>query len=156
MTAPVSRPTRSNPSLVRAGRRGLTLVEVLAVVVILGLLAGTLAVGFSSAFGRGKTELAKTGIGIVVQKLETYRIEKGTWPEDSAGLDALTDGSAKPTDAFYLSRDKLLDPWGRPYLLIIPGPDDHPYEVVSYGADGQPGGEGEDRDLSSVNLRADE
>ena len=134
---------------------GLTLVEVLAVVVILGLLAGTLAVGFSAAFGKGKSELAKTGVGLVVQKLETYRIDTGAWPDDAEGLDALTEGSAKPTDAYFLSPDKLLDPWGNRYLLIIPGPDDYPYEVVSYGADGQPGGTGEDQDITSINLRGE-
>jgi general secretion pathway protein G len=130
-------------------------VEVLAVVVILGLLAGTLYVGFSGTFGRAKHELARTGIGIIVSKLEVYRIETGTWPSDDLRLQALTDGQATPADAYYLSGDKLSDPWGREYHFITPGPDGHPFEVISYGADGQPGGEGEEADVSSVYLSRD-
>ena len=130
--------------------RAMTLVEVLAVVVILGMLAATLTVGFSSAFGRGKRELARTGIGIVAGKLETYRLEHGVWPDS---LDALTSPAASPAAPFYLGEDQLTDPWGRRYALIVPGPEDHPYEVVSLGADGVLGGQGEDADITSIRLR---
>jgi len=132
----------------------MTLVEVLAVVVILGLLAGTLAVGFSGAFAKGKRELAKAGIGIIQQKLEAYRVENDAWPSVEDGLAALSDGAASPTSVYYPSPDQITDPWGRPYYLIIPGPAGHPYEIVSYGADAQPGGDAENADLSSIYLRA--
>jgi general secretion pathway protein G len=131
----------------------MTLVEVLAVVVILGLLAATLAVGFSGAFGKGKRELARTGVGLIVQKLEMYRIEHGSWPDPQVGLAALS--GAAPTAPYYLGADRLIDPWGNPYQLIIPGPEGHPYEVLSLGADGALGGSGEDADISSANLRRD-
>jgi general secretion pathway protein G len=134
----------------------MTLVEVLAVVVILGLLAATLSVGFSSAFGKGRHELAKTAIGLIVGKLELYRIDKGAWPDNAAGLSLLTDGHAAPTATYYLSPDKLTDPWGNPYYYVTPGPDGHPYEVVCYGGDNQPGGTGEDADITSVNLRRED
>lgn len=134
-------------------RRAMTLVEILAVVVILGLVAGTLLVGFSGSFGKARHELAKSGIGVVVTQLEKYRLEHSAWPSNEQGLAVLTDGQAKPTDSYYVNPGQLLDPWGRPYLYVTPGPDGHPYEVITYGADGQPGGEGEDADLSSVNLR---
>lgn len=132
-------------------RRGMTLVEVLAVVVILGLLAATLAVGFSGAFGKGKQELAKTGIGQVVQRLETYYMDQGGWPDLDTGLHVLAE--AAPTSTYYLPPNNLLDPWDRPYLYITPGPEGHPYEIVTYGADGRVGGENENADLSSVSLR---
>ena len=64
--------------------RGMTLVEILAVVVILGLIAGTLLVGFSGSFGKAKHELAKSGIGIVASQLEKYRLEHGAWPSRAA------------------------------------------------------------------------
>ena len=142
----------------RRRRVGMTLVEILAVVVILGLIAGTLLVGFSGAFGKAKHELAKSGIGVIVSKIELFKIERSTWPTNDQGLSILTDGQAAPTASYYLSQDKLLDPWGRPYFYICPGPDGHPYEVISYGADGQPGGHPgtEEADLSSVNLRNEE
>jgi general secretion pathway protein G len=137
----------------RPMRLAMTLVEVLAVVVILGLLAGTLAISLSGAVGKGKREIARTGIGLIQQKVETYRIEHGSWPPDSLGLAALGDGHADPASPYFLSHDQLLDPWNTPFYLIVPGPDRHPYEIVSYGADGQPGGVGENEDLSSVRLR---
>lgn len=138
----------------RSGR-GMTLIEVLAVVVILGLVAGTLLVGFSGSFGKAKHELAKSGIGIIVGQVEKYRLETGSWPTNELGLSALTDGQTQPTRAYYLSPGQLLDPWNRPYLYVMPGPEGHPYEILSYGADGQPGGESgrEDADVSSINLR---
>jgi general secretion pathway protein G len=133
--------------------RGMTLVEVLAVVVILGLLASTLAISFSGAFGKGKHELAKTGVGVVVSKLELYKIEHNDWPTMDEGLAVLGHGQAEPTDSYYLSRDALLDPWGNPYYYLRPGPDGHPFEVVSYGVDGRPGGTGEAADVSSTGMR---
>ena len=137
----------------RWNRAAMTLVEILAVVVILGLLAGTLLVGFSGSFGKAKHELAKSGIGLLATQLEKYRLEQSAWPGNDQGLDVLTDGHAKPTDSYYMNPGQLLDPWNRRYLYVLPGPDGHPYEVLSYGGDGQPGGEGEDADISSVNLR---
>lgn len=135
--------------------RGFTLVETLAVLVILGLLASVLLVNFSGGIGKGKQELAKTGIGIVVQKVEVYRLEKGDWPQNDLGLLSLSEGHAKPTDPFFLSPDQVNDPWKRPYVFVSPGPDGYPYEVMSLGRDGQPGGEGEDTDISSTNLRGE-
>ena len=132
----------------------MTLVEILAVVVILGLISGVLFVGFSGTFGKAKHELAKSGIGVVSQ-VEMYRIEKSPWPGNDVGLAVLTDGQAKPNDAYYLSPGQLLDPWDRPFLYVVPGPEGHPYEVLTYGADGQPGGDGENADICSSNLRDD-
>jgi len=134
-------------------RRGMTLVEILAVVVILGLVAGTLLIGFSGSVGKAKHELAKSGIATVVTQLEKYRLEHGAWPGNEQGLAVLTDGQATPQSAYYLNAGQLQDPWKRTFLYVTPGPDGHPFEVISYGADGQAGGEGEDADVSSVNLQ---
>jgi general secretion pathway protein G len=136
---------------------GMTLIEILAVVVILGLVAGTLLLGFSSSFGKAKHELAKSGIGIIAGQVEKYRLDTGAWPSNEIGLNTLTDGQAIPTAPYYLSPGQLLDPWNRPYLYVTPGPNGHPYEVLSYGADGLPGGASgsEDSDISSVNLRGE-
>ena len=141
-----------------SARSAMTLVEVLAVVVILGLLAATLVIGFSGTFGKARHELARSGIGVVVSKIELYRIEHSSWPSNDLGLAALSDGHAAPTASYYLSPDQIIDPWGNPYHYVTPGPDGHPYEIISYGADGQPGGDrgSENADISSINLRGSE
>lgn len=131
---------------------GMTLIEVLAVVVILGLLAATLAVGFSGALGKGKAEIAKTGIGILTERVNAYHLIESAWPDS---LEALTTGRATPQDAFFLPESSLVDPWGHRYVLIVPGPEGHPFEIVSYGADAAEGGTGENADLSSAFLRSD-
>jgi general secretion pathway protein G len=136
----------------RLGPRGLTLVEVLAVVVILGLIAGTFMLSFSGMFGKAKHELAKSRIGIIVGKLELYRLEKDVWPGSDVGLTVLANGKAAPTDPYFLSQDQLLDPWNRPFLYVEPGPDGHPYEILTYGSDGRQGGTGDAADLSSTSL----
>ena len=134
-------------------RCGMTMVEILAVVVILGLVATVLLAGFSGSFGKAKRELAKSGIGVLAGKLEIYKIEHDAWPTNELGLAVLSDGHAMPTISYYVNPDQLLDPWNRPYLFVRPGPAGHPYEIISYGADGQPGGDGEDADVSSTALR---
>lgn len=138
-----------------SSHRAFTLVETLAVLVILGMLASVLLVSFSGGVGKGKQELAKTSIGLIVQKLEMYRIERSAWPPLDLGLAALGEGHAKPTASFFLSSDQLKDPWNRPYVFLVPGPDGHPYEVLTYGADGQPGGVDENADVTSVRLRGE-
>ncbi len=132
---------------------GMTLVEVLAVVVILSLLAATLVISFSGSVAKAKQDVARTAISQLIQKLELYRMERSAWPENELGLRALSDGHATPGDPWYLEPDKLLDPWNEPYWFVTPGPDQHPYEILSYGADGQPGGTGEDADVTSADLR---
>ena len=119
-------------------RRAMTLVEVLAVVVILGLIATTLTVSFRGQVGRAKTELARTGVGVVVGAIETYALETGSIPTMDEGLNALTkspEGRGEP----YIRPDKLVDPWGNPYVYVAPGPTSA-YQVISYGADGALGG----------------
>ncbi|MEE8468868.1 MAG: type II secretion system major pseudopilin GspG [Planctomycetota bacterium] len=137
----------------RHSRCGMTLLEILAVVVILGLLASTLVVSFSGSFSKAKRELGRTGIGQIQQKLEIYHLEKDSWPSNEIGLRALSVGYASRSSSYYIDADKLIDPWGRPYYFVVPGPGDHFYEVLSYGADGVVGGEGKDADISSTDLR---
>jgi general secretion pathway protein G len=130
----------------------MTLVEILAVVVILGLLAVTLTVNLAGKMGKAKHEIAKTQIGQLIGQLQTYQLEKRSLPKAGDGLNLLTAPAATPSASYYVDAAKLVDPWGQAYVLLIPGPDGHPFEIVSYGADGQPGGNDEDADLSSVTL----
>jgi general secretion pathway protein G len=131
-----------------ASVRGMTLVEILAVVVILGLLAVTLTVGIAGKMGKAKQEICKVQIAQIVNQLQLFQMERRALPA-TGSLSAL---SADPRAAWYVEPAKLNDPWGAAYLFLVPGPDGQPFEVVSYGADGQPGGTGDAADVSSARL----
>ena len=131
-------------------RRGMTLVEVLAVVVILGLLAATLVGGLAGKLSTARHEIARTQIGQIVSHLESYQLAHQRLPTTGEGLAALT---RDHTAAFYLEAGKLIDPWGRTYQFLVPGPDNRPFEILTLGADGQRGGTGDNADLSSAALR---
>jgi len=144
---------QSHSFSLRYRRSGMTLVEVLAVVIILGLLATTLTLTFRGQVGRAKTEIARTGIGVVVNAIETYALETGAIPTTQQGLAALT-VTPQGRGAPYLSADKLNDPWGNGFAYVEPGPEGSAYQVISYGADGQSGGAAgtEAEDITSDNL----
>lgn len=137
-------------------RSAMTLVEVLAVVVILGLIAATLTISFRGQVGKAKRELAKTGIGVVVSAIESYAIETGRIPSMEEGLEVLTQPTRGRSEPF-LKADKLIDPWGNPYVYVSPSnsPQGGAYAVISYGADGAPGnaaGDPEAEDITSDDL----
>ncbi|MBO6740741.1 MAG: type II secretion system protein GspG [Phycisphaerales bacterium] len=145
---------QKDPHWHRSGSRyGMTFVELLAVLVILGLVAGVFSVSIAGRFSQSKRELAKSQLGLIDGQVQAYYTLKSTWPPVDRGLAVLTSPDASPSDAYFLSADQLLDPWGNHFYIIVPGPEGHPYELVSYGADGQPGGMGADADLSSLRMR---
>lgn len=127
----------------------MTLVEILAVVVILGLLAATLTVGISGKMGKAKKELARTQIAQLVGQVQTFQLDTRQLPPVGAGLGAL---SADPAASWYVEAARLKDPWGNPYRYLVPGTSGQPFEIVSYGADGRSGGSGDDADISSAKL----
>jgi general secretion pathway protein G len=130
-------------------RSGMTLIEVLAVVVILGLLAVTLTIGLAPKMGKAKHEIAKTQIAQIVSQIEAYKLEKHQVPSSGEGLTVLT---TDPNSTWFLDPQKLTDPWGNAYQYLVPGPNGRPFEILSYGADNQPGGDGDNADLSSTKL----
>lgn len=130
--------------------KGMTLIEVLAVVVILGLLAATLTVGITGKLGKAKTEIAKTQIAQIAGAVETFRLDKRRLPTAAEGLNTLTESAEAP---YFLGQARLSDPWGKEYLYLVPGPDGVAYEILTYGADGRQGGTGENADVSSSSLQ---
>ena len=130
-------------------RSAFSLVELMVVIVIIGLLAGTATVGVRSYLVRSKQSVAKSEIAKIVQALETYYAEYDRYPTSDEGLEALTTPSDEFTDGLLTQLPS--DPWGNAYEYLNPGRDTA-FEVISYGADGREGGDGAEKDFSSATL----
>ena len=133
----------------RIDRRGFTLIELLVVMVILAMLAALVGPKLFTKVGKGKQSAAKTQIELLGQALDSYRLDTGYYPSTSEGLNALvTSTGATGWDGPYLKKALPNDPWGKPYQYQSPGTHGE-YDIISYGADGAPGGEGENKDVAS-------
>jgi general secretion pathway protein G len=149
---------RSSSDLRRArtlGQAGFTLIEILVVVAVLSVLAALVAPNVFQHLGTAKDAAARSQMEMVGAALDAYRLDNGRYPTTAQGLAALRqEPTLEPRPRNwrgpYLRRDIPLDPWGNPYLYLSPG-DANPqgYDLVSLGADGAPGGEGENADLRS-------
>lgn len=134
--------------------RGFTLIEVMIVIVILGILAALIVPKVMGRPDEARGVAARQDIAAIMQALKLYKLDNRHYPTAEQGLQALV---RKPTevplpDNWKSYLDKLPnDPWGKPYLYLIPGLHGE-FDIISYGADSQPGGEGVDADIGSWRL----
>ncbi len=126
--------------------RGMTLIEILVVMVILSLIATAVAVNVMGRVSQARIDRAKTDVQrIASDGVEAFKVMRGRYPTTEEGLKILVDEKfLKPNN----EKGTVTDPWGKEYIYLYPG-QAHPdgFDVKSYGADGQPGGEGENADV---------
>lgn len=143
----------------RKRRRAFSLIELLVAVSIMLILAGAVAVNLLHEPGKARQARAKSDLAVFKTALQLYLDDNGVLPSPRQGLLALVERPTTPPvparwrPGGYLDRTSLpRDPWNNDYLFLVPGRAREPFEIVCYGADGQPGGEGADADLSSSAL----
>ena len=130
-------------------QRGFTLVELLVVMVMIALLAALVGPRLFPKVGKGKQSAAQAQIELFGQALDQLRLDTGRYPSTQEGLNALmTNPGMEKWDGPYLKKSLPQDPWGKPYHYQCPGTHGD-YDLFSYGRDGSPGGDGEDKDVAS-------
>ncbi|MBS0513409.1 MAG: type II secretion system major pseudopilin GspG [Proteobacteria bacterium] len=130
--------------------RGFTLLELLVVMVIIGLLAGYVGPRFFAQIGKSEIKVAHAQIDAFGKALDQYRLDVGHYPSTEQGLQALMTAPAGEArwSGPYLRKAVPADPWGKPYQYRQPG-EHGEYDILSFGADGQPGGEGPAADIGN-------
>lgn len=138
-----SRPIATIHRRTRPIRRAFTLLEVIVVVTIIALLATLIAPRLLGNIGKAKVTKATAEVSELAKLTSIWMADNGfsTLPDDFE-LDVLATG-----DERVINPDDLTDPWERPYILINPGEINPDFDIISYGADGEPGGEDEDADI---------
>ncbi len=141
--------------MVVKNNNGFTLIELMVVVVILGILAGMIVPKLMGRTDEAKQVKARTDIVAMETGLKLYRLDNGNYPTTEQGILALVERPESepiptkwPTGG-YLEKGKVpKDPWGREYLYLSPGMNGE-YDIISYGADGAPGGADKDLDINN-------
>jgi general secretion pathway protein G len=130
--------------------RAFTLIELIVVVVIIGLLAALVAPRLLGKVEESRMKAAQVQIELFGAALDQFRLDAGRYPSTAEGLGALRENtsSIERWRGPYLKKDIPKDPWGREFAYRSPGEREE-YEIISFGSDGAPGGEGDARDIVS-------
>jgi general secretion pathway protein G len=140
----------------RQAARGFTLIEIMVVVVIIGLLAAFILPNVFSNVERAQMSKVKGDIQGLETALTMYKLDNYKYPSTDIGLQALWERPNDPTvrnwrEGGYIKRISK-DPWGNPYQYVYPGTHGQEYDLYSFGADSQEGGEGKNADIGNWNL----
>jgi general secretion pathway protein G len=145
-------PRASRAFLRHGDARGFTLIEIMVVVVILAILGTLVAPQIIGRIDEARVTKAKNDLRLYESALDMYRMDNFRYPTTDQGLEALV---KKPSDPSIKNwrpegyvKQLVKDPWNRDYIYQAPGTNGAPFDLYTLGADGQPGGEGSDADLS--------
>lgn len=144
----------------RRDQKGFTLIEIMVVVIILGLLAGLVLPRILGQEEKAKVEATKVQIRSLEDALDAFKLDNGFYPTTEQGLEALIKKPEvgriplKWRDGGYLKPARIpKDPWGKDFIYLSPGNENREYDIVSYGADNEPGGEGNNADIESWKMQ---
>ena len=137
----------------RSRQDGFTLIEIMVVMAIIAMLAAMVGPRLIRQQEKAAVKAAQAQVERLGTALDTYRLDMGRYPTTQEGLGALMQppggGGGSRWDGPYLNKDVPLDPWDNPYQYRAPGGGGRPYDLFSFGADGAPGGDGDNRDITS-------
>jgi len=140
---------------IRTDSRGFTLIELMVVIIILGILAMYIGPKIMGRPEEAKQVKARVDIAALETALKLYKLDNGVYPGTEQGLFALVEKPetgtipAKWREGGYLEKGRVpKDPWGNDFIYLSPGVNDE-YDIISYGADGVPGGEGPNKDINN-------
>jgi general secretion pathway protein G len=134
--------------------RGFSILEIMAVVIIIGALAGIVAFNVIGKIDDARKQTTKASLKVLDEAVTLFKMDTGRYPTEEEGLKALVE---KPTDVTTYAEGGYLktktvpkDAWGHDFIYHLNPESGQPFEIMSYGADGQEGGEGKDADLRST------
>lgn len=137
-------------------QHGFTLIEIMVVVVILAVLGALVVPKILENVDKARVTRAQSDIRAIQTALDLYRLDNFKYPTTEQGMQALVTQPSDPSITNYRSGGYLpslpKDPWNNPYQYVSPGANGRDYDIISYGRDGKPGGEGYDADISTSTL----
>ena len=142
----------------RDNEMGFTLIEIMVVIVILGILVSFVAINIMDKPDEARQLKARMDISSLETAIKLYKLDNGNYPSTEQGLQALIEPPTvgqlprKWREGGYIDKEKIpTDPWGNEYIYLSPGIHGD-FDIISYGADGEQGGEGNDMDINSWEL----
>ena len=129
-------------------RTGFTLIELIVVIALVAVLAAVIAPNLLGKATEANRKSAAIQLEKIANAVELYRIETGRYPEELTDLVRRPDGVERWNGPYVRKLSQLQDPWGNDLVMRRPG-ENGPFDIISYGADGRPGGEGDDADINS-------
>lgn len=137
----------------RRSKSCFTLMEVMVAVAIIAILSAVVVTGLIPKLQEAKVSAAKSQISVLYQAVVDFHMKMGRLPDENVGLSELVENTANdPKWKRFLEADEVpLDPWGNEYIYKVENDTD--FEILSYGADGQEGGEGNNADISNRGIK---
>jgi general secretion pathway protein G len=129
-------------------RSGFTLIELIVVIALVAVLAAVVAPNLLGKASEANRKSALVQLEKIASAVELYRLETGRYPEEMIDLVEQPSGLDRWQGPYVRKRSQLLDPWGNAIVLQVPG-EKGAFDIISYGGDGQPGGEGDGADISN-------